>query len=153
LVLSKRVTELCGLLVSNECAWMRMVCVHECAIVHEWRWWVVGDGECMSVVGECMSTQVWLMSLHECDLRSVESGHLYAAVYLQFTFQTLDLRCVHVWLWWHVKWFQSFIYWLWGMKFSLNAFHSHLAWVLWKLNTNLLGIRDTPLRVGNSGNV
>jgi hypothetical protein len=36
------------------------------------------------------------MSLHECYLGSVESGHLYAAVYLQYTFQTLDLCCVHV---------------------------------------------------------
>ena len=31
---------------------------------------------CMGVVGEFMSTQVWLMSLHECELRSVDSGHL-----------------------------------------------------------------------------
>ena len=40
-------------------------------------------GECMSMVGdgECMSAQVLLMSLHECDLGSVESGHLYAAVW------------------------------------------------------------------------
>jgi len=70
--------------------------------VHEWGWCVyVWMCNCawvtlVSVVGECMSTQVWSVSLHECDLGSVESGHQYAAVYLQFTFQTLNLCCVHV---------------------------------------------------------